>query len=198
MLAKINLNARALELCELVRSSECTDVEGRSQVLDDGIECVSWLLRDARERHGNVYLIGNGGSAAVASHVANDFCNIAGLRAVSLLDHSSLTCFANDYGYENVYSQRLRRMAQPQDVLIAISSSGESENIVRAAQQMRECGGALVTLSGFGEANRLRALGKVNFWIDSHDYGLVELGHLFMLHHLVDCIRLSWAAINDD
>jgi D-sedoheptulose 7-phosphate isomerase len=194
MLTHLSLESRSLALCTLVQRAVCTDDLGQPAELDAGIARFSTLLRDARRRGGNVYLIGNGGSAAVASHIANDFCNVAGLRATGLLDHSALTCFANDYGYDNVYSERLERMARPGDVLVAISSSGESENIVRAARAVRQRGGTPATLTGFGTGNRLRRLGDLNFWIDSDDYGLVEVGHLFMLHHLVDNIRLSWAA----
>lgn len=192
MLDQLTLASRSLALCHLVQNSQCTDITGEPVALDDGVGRISRILRDTHRAAGNVYLIGNGGSAAVASHIANDLCNVAALRAMSLLDHTALTCFANDYGYENVYSQRLERVARPRDVLIAISSSGQSPNIVRAAEAMRRLGGIVISLTGFEAANPLRGLGEVNLWIDSNDYGLVEVGHLFMLHHLVDHIRLNW------
>lgn len=193
MLDQLTLNSRSMELCQLVQKSQCTDHDGTSVALDAGIGKISRILRKTHRNAGNVYLIGNGGSASVASHIANDLCNVAELRAASLLDHTALTCFANDYGYENVYSHRLQRIARPKDVLIAISSSGASENIVRASRTMRELGGIVISLSGFDPDNRLRTTGDVNMWVNSTDYGLVEIGHLFMLHHLVDHIRLNWA-----
>jgi D-sedoheptulose 7-phosphate isomerase len=192
MLDQLTLASRSMKLCQLVQDSECTDTNGASMHLDAGIGAMSRLLRDTRGTAKNVYLVGNGGSAAVASHIANDLCNVAELRAMPLLDHAALTCFANDYGYENIFSTRLEKIAQPGDVLIAISSSGESENIVRAAGSMRRLGGHVVSLTGFSSDNRLRDRGDINLWIDSDDYGLVEVGHLFMLHHLVDHIRLNW------
>ena len=193
MLDQLNLSSRSMELCQLVQKSLCTDQAGDNIALDAGISRISKLLRKTSRNAGNVYLIGNGGSAAVASHIANDLCNVAELRAMSLLDHTALTCFANDYGYENVYRDRLKRIARPQDVLVAISSSGESPNIVRAAEAMRQLGGIIISLSGFTAANPLRTIGDINLWINSSDYGLVEIGHLFILHHLVDHIRLNWA-----
>ncbi len=192
MLDQLTLASRSMQLCQLVQNSVCTDDNAASMALDAGIGRISRLLRATRQNAGNVYIVGNGGSAAVASHIANDLCNVAELRAMSLLDHTALTCFANDYGYENVYSHRLERIARADDVLIAVSSSGASENIVRASTTMRRLGGVIVSLSGFEPDNPLRASGNVNLWIDSTDYGLVEIGHLFMLHHLVDHIRLNW------
>ncbi|MCB1801958.1 MAG: SIS domain-containing protein [Gammaproteobacteria bacterium] len=192
MLDQLNISSRSMELCQLVQKSQCTDDLGDPIALDAGIGRISRILRATNKSGGNVYMIGNGGSAAVASHIANDLCNVAELRSVCLLDHTALTCFANDYGYENVYSERLKRIARPQDVLLAISSSGESENIVRAARVMRSLGGTVISLSGFKPGNPLRSSGEINLWINSTDYGLVEIGHLFMLHHLVDHIRLNW------
>lgn len=192
MLDQLTLASRSMQLCQLVQNSLCTDLDGKPMSLDAGIGRISKLLRATRQDAGNVYIVGNGGSAAVASHIANDLCNVAELRAMSLLDHTALTCFANDYGYENVYSHRLERIARANDVLIAISSSGQSENIVRASATMRRLGGIIVSLTGFEHGNPLRASGDVNLWINSTDYGLVEIGHLFMLHHLVDHIRLNW------
>lgn len=192
MLDQLNISSRSMELCQLVQKSQCTDDLGDPIALDAGIGRISRILRATNHSGGNVYMIGNGGSAAVASHIANDLCNVAELRSVCLLDHTALTCFANDYGYENVYSERLKRIARPQDVLLAISSSGESENIVRAARVMRGLGGTVISLSGFKPGNPLRSSGEINLWINSTDYGLVEIGHLFMLHHLVDHIRLNW------
>jgi len=193
MLDQLTLSSRSMELCQLVQKSECTDLHGTSVALDIGIGKIAKILRTTDRNASNVYLIGNGGSASVASHIANDLCNVAELRAASLLDHSALTCFANDYGYENVYSHRLKRIARPDDVLIAISSSGASENIIRAARTVRALGGKVISLSGFEPDNPLRSMGNLNLWTQSNDYGLVEIGHLFMLHHLVDHIRLNWA-----
>ncbi len=191
MLTRLSLQGRSQELCALVqRARFSTSGGGGEGPLEEGLEQAARTLLQSRVRGANVYLIGNGGSAAIASHIANDLCNVAGIRALGLLDHAALTCFANDYGYENVYAHRIERMARPADVLLAVSSSGESENIVRAVETMRGMGGRVIGLSGFAPDNRLRALGDLNFWIDSDDYGLVEVAHLFMLHHLVDTLRL--------
>ena len=149
------------------------------------------LLRDVRRRKASLYLVGNGGSAAVASHSVTDFLNVAQLRAMTLHDSSLLTCMANDFGYENAFARMLSTLAQPGDALIAISSSGKSANICNAALKMREIGCDVITLSGFAPENPLRALGNFNIWLDSHDYGMVEIGHQFVLHNIADRLRME-------
>ena len=144
------------------------------------------LIEKVNRKGNKVIIVGNGGSAAVASHVVTDFVNKGGLRASTLHDSALLSCMANDYGYENAFARILRTVAQEGDVLIAISSSGQSVNIHNAVRRMREIGGTAVSMSGFKEDNPLRSLGDLNFWIDSDGYGFVEMGHLFLLHHVAD------------
>lgn len=144
------------------------------------------MLAQVRKSQNSVYVIGNGGSAGVASHAVIDFVNVAKLRAFTLHESALLTCMANDYGYENAFAKILAQMAKPGDVLIAISSSGNSKNIRNAAVQMTGNGGAVITLSGFVGSNPLRALGDINIWLDSCDYGFVEIGHQFILHNMSD------------
>jgi D-sedoheptulose 7-phosphate isomerase len=133
-----------------------------------------------------IYLIGNGGSSAIVSHSAVDFINTCQIKAYPLTEHSQLTCMANDYGYENVFRNQIDMMMGPEDVLIAVSSSGSSPNIVRAAEIAREKKAFLITLTGFSPDNRLRKMGNFNFWLDTMDYGQVEIGHALLLHILTD------------
>ena len=111
------------------------------------------------------------------------------LRAHVLHDPALLTCLANDYGYEQIYSKQIHKFAKQTDLLIAISSSGQSKNILNAANAMAELGGTVFTLTGFDSHNPLREVGNFNYWIDSHDYGIVEIGHLFFLHHLTNLLQ---------
>lgn len=148
-----------------------------------------WLcecLHKAHEQGGTCYIIGNGGSAGIASHIANDCLKALGLRALTLTDSNLVTCISNDLGYENVYSMPLKILMTKNDVLIAISSSGQSLNIIKAAQVAREKEAKVVTLTGFLEDNPLRAMGDFNIWLDSDQYGLVESGHFFILHTVID------------
>ena len=185
------LNARSSELHSVITSTQVTDASGKRLDTEAAILQVLDLLRELRRRNGSLYLIGNGGSAAVASHSATDFVNVGRLRATTLHDSSLITCMANDYGYENAFAHILSTLTRPGDVLIAISSSGKSPNIRNAAARVCEIGGSVITLSGFAPDNPLRALGNLNIWLDSRDYGMVEIGHLFVLHNVADHLRLE-------
>jgi len=183
------LIARSSELHSVIASIQTTDTLGNRLDPEVAILQMLDLLRDLRRRNGSLYLIGNGGSAAVASHSVTDFLNVGRLRATTIHDSSLITCMANDYGYENAFARILSVQAQPGDALIAISSSGKSPNIRNAAAKVRELGGAVITLSGFTPDNPLRALGNFNIWLDARDYGMVEIGHQFVLHNIADRFR---------
>jgi D-sedoheptulose 7-phosphate isomerase len=185
------LNSRSSELHSIVSTTRVTDASGKQINTEAAILQVLELLRELRSRKGSLYLVGNGGSAAVAGHSVTDFLNVARLRATTLHDSSLITCMANDYGYENAFARILYILAQPGDALIAISSSGKSPNICNAAAKVREIGGTIITLSGFAPDNPLRELGNFNIWLDSHDYGMVEIGHQFVLHNIADRLRLE-------
>ncbi len=100
---------------------------------------------------------------------------------------------ANDYGYENVFSTSLDKIAQTNDILIAVSSSGLSMNVVNGVKTMKRLGGKVLTFSGFDKDNTLRQLGDLNIWLGDHQYGRVEIGHFFILHHLADSLGIGTA-----
>lgn len=185
-LEEMELVNRAQQFAALLEGSEITDKDGSALGIEPGITAVLQILAQVRDKSGSVYVIGNGGSAAVASHAAIDLINVAKVRAFTLHEPSVLTCIINDYGYENAYSRLLAHMARPGDVLIAISSAGRSMNIRNAATQFANSFGSVITLSGFLRNNPLRFLGDINIWLDVSDYGLVEVGHQFILHNLSD------------
>jgi len=130
-------------------------------------------------------LIGNGGSAAIASHIAIDYMKNGGFRTLCFTDPSMLTCFSNDYGYEYVYEKPISRLGNPGDMLIAISSSGRSKNILNAVKAAIARRMTVVTCSGFDEENPLRTLGEVNFYVPSHNYPAVEGVHMTILDSIL-------------
>lgn len=147
------------------------------------------LLRRVAQAGGKVIVVGNGGSAAIASHVAVDLTKTARIRAVNFNEADLITCFANDYGYTEWLRRAIEFYGEPGDALIAISSSGQSKNILkacRAAKRTRFAG--IVTCSGFSPENPLRAMGDHNLWVDSRAYNLVETTHQFWLLALVDLL----------
>ena len=140
-----------------------------------------------RERR-MVYFIGNGGSAGIATHMSADFLKNGGMRTHSMLEPTTLTCLGNDFGYAFVFSRQLEIIADEGDLLVAISSSGNSPNIVNATQVAREKGCRIVTFTGFKGDNKLRGMGDINVYIPCMEYGPVESIHNMILQQLVDDI----------
>jgi D-sedoheptulose 7-phosphate isomerase len=181
-------------LADALRDTKVTDRTSKSLPLEVGCE---WVRKAAHESHdaGNkIIFVGNGGSAGIASHLAIDFSKNGGLRALAFNDASALTCLGNDLGYENVFAKQLDFHARPGDLLIAISSSGRSANILEAVKVARGRDCKVVTYSGFTETNELRQTGDVNFYVraNKNEYGFVEVAHLALCHAVLD-IDMGWS-----
>ena len=144
------------------------------------------LIRGVGTSNNKVIVVGNGGSAAIASHLAVDLTKVAGIRTVNFNEPSLLTCFANDYGYEHWVEKALDCFADEGDLLILVSSSGESANIVNGARRAVDMGLPILTLSGFANDNRLRSLGGINLWVNSRTYNIVENVHQIWMLSIVD------------
>ena len=144
------------------------------------------ILHQIRASGAKIIIAGNGGSAALASHVAVDFTKAAGVRAINFNEADLITCFANDYGYEHWLSRAFLSYADPGDLAILVSSSGQSANILNAASTAVEMNVKLATFSGFLAENPLRKLGDLNAWVDSQDYNIVEMTHHIWLLALID------------
>ncbi len=178
-------------LAELLRLTAVTDRERRRLSLDEGFARVSGTAREAHARGNKIIFIGNGGSAAISSHLAVDYLKNGGLRATALNDAATLTALGNDFGYDKVFAKQLELHARPGDALIAISSSGRSANILKAVDVARANDCRVVTFTGFSEENELRHSGDVNFYVRSDVYGFVEVAHLALCHALFD-IAMGW------
>src|SRR3990167_330666 len=187
----LGLALRSDEFKTVIDGMTCTDAMEKIYVIEEALQKFIEQLHYVRKKNNAVYLIGNGGSAGVASHALTDFLNVCRLRAYVLHDSSLITCMANDFGYEHAYARILNTVMCSGDMLIAISSSGKSLNICNAAKIATEKNGIVITLSGFKQDNPLRKLGDLNFWLDSCDYGLVEIGHAFILHNISDRIGVE-------
>ena len=165
---------------------EVTTHEGEPVPLGQGIESIVESIVSLKQGGGKALLIGNGGSAAIVSHVHNDLCKSVGVRAIVFNDAPLLTAMANDDGYQSVFHRPVDLWADSNDLLIAVSSSGESENIVKAATLAKEKGCRLVTFTGFKPTNRLRQLGHVNVYVPASSYGYVEMAHSLIAHCVTD------------
>lgn len=182
----MSIGTRIAQFSAIVRETTVTGRNGASIHVDSALADLAGRLVELREARGGLYLFGNGGSAAIAGHAATDFFNVGRLKATTLHESSLMTCMSNDFGYENAYARQLAQWLRPGDMVIAISSSGNSANIRNAAKESASKGAYLVTMSGFCENNPLRGLGDLNFWLNSKDYGYVEVGHQFLLHNVSD------------
>ena len=146
------------------------------------------LMVECHTQGKKIIIVGNGGSAAIASHCAIDFNKAAGVRCVNFNESSLITCLANDYGYDAWVAKALEFHAEIGDLLILISSSGQSTNMVRAADYALGQGLTVVTFTGFSSANPLKARGHVNFWIKSKAYNFIESFHQLWLLSVCDLI----------
>ena len=146
------------------------------------------ILKQIKKNKKKVILVGNGGSAAMASHVSVDLTKMCKIRAVNFNEADLLTCFANDYGYENWVQEALSSYADRGDLLICISSSGESKNIINGAKFAKKKGCKVITLTGFDQKNKVRKIGHINLWLNSKNYNLIEMTHHIWLLSIVDFI----------
>jgi len=174
-------------LTQLLRLLTNVEVSGPGVYdMDSGMALWRDLATRARDTDHTLYFVGNGASASMSSHFAADLSKNASIRTRVFTDLAELTATGNDVGFEHIFALPLSRQARQGDMLIAISSSGRSPNIISAVQAARERGVQIVTLSGFDAANPLRASGMLNFYVAAHAYGLVETCHAAILHFWTD------------
>ena len=130
-----------------------------TNLIDEGVE----LIKKKIKTNNTIYIVGNGGSASIASHVSVDFIKVAKVKSLTFNNSNLITCYANDYGYENWVKEAIKAYCLIDDLVILISSSGTSSNILNAAKYCNDTNIDLITLSGFNRDNELSKLGKVNF-----------------------------------
>jgi D-sedoheptulose 7-phosphate isomerase len=182
----LSFNDRLINFKSVLSDVRITNSSALESSIEDGLHNFYLALSKLKGASGCLYIIGNGGSAGVASHAATDFFNVAKIKTFTLHESSLLTCMTNDFGYENAFARMLDQVINKNDVLIAISSSGNSINIRNAADIAKKHQANIITLSGFSEDNPLRKMGNINIWLNSDDYGFVEIGHQFLLHNIAD------------
>ena len=149
------------------------------------------LINSTKEKGGKLVFVGNGGSAAIASHLSVDFTKACNIRGICFNEADLLTCFSNDFGYENWVVNAIKYYVDPNDLVFLISSSGESKNILNAAEYCRSKKIKLITLSGFSPENSVRKIGNINIYIDSVRYNYVEMAHHIWLVALVDYLSVD-------
>jgi D-sedoheptulose 7-phosphate isomerase len=169
-------------LCSLI----VTDREGKEVDPEEGMR--KWInrIREMRDVSGCMFLCGNGASATMAEHFSHDFFQNAKTRTDTCSETSHITAISNDIGYEKVFAYRIERLISEKDLLVTISSSGNSPNIIEAIKAAKEKGAFVVTLSGKKKENLSRQMGDLNFYVPLNTYGMVESAHAVLLHGALD------------
>lgn len=155
---------------------------------ETGIQVLVEHFSSHKKSDTQIFFIGNGGSSAIASHMTADYMKNGGMKTYSLYDNAVTTCMGNDYGYEFVFSRPLEFLGQENDLLVAVSSSGNSKNIINAVNTAKDKNMKIITFTGFRRDNQLKQLGMVNVYVPSERYGIVESIHNLILQQIVDII----------
>ncbi|MBO6561348.1 MAG: SIS domain-containing protein [Nisaea sp.] len=183
-------------LARLTREASVTDLAGRPMTIGAGIEAFLSRGRAAHEAGNKLIFIGNGASATMASHYALDFSKNGGIRSLALNDGAMLTALVNDVGGEAIFAEQVGYYGREGDILVAISSSGSSPNILKAVERARDKGCGVITFSGFDSDNPLRLSGDLNFHVAGDEYGFVEVAHSALIHAILD-LSLGWGTPDD-
>ena len=178
-------------LYDILNELSILDVSGNALHSDIALDKWKALTLKLRESDNVVFFVGNGASASMASHFAADIAKNAGIRTNVFTDTALMTALANDLCYEEVYAEPLRWNMKEGDMLVAISSSGNSPNIVRAVKAAKSLNGTIITLSAMSEDNAIRKLGDLNFYVTAQTYGLAETAHAAILHFWMDMVEYS-------
>lgn len=151
-----------------------------------GMKALVDAVTEKKKSGNKMFFVGNGGSAAIASHMTADFMKNGEIKTQNFYDLSTVTCIGNDYGYENVFARPLQLYGEAKDMLVAISSSGNSKSIVNAVGVAREKGMEVITFSGFEKSNKIIGMGNYNVYVPISHYGVVESIHNMLLQQIVD------------
>ncbi|MFH0879735.1 MAG: SIS domain-containing protein [Lentisphaerota bacterium] len=179
------------ELTDLLKASAFRGRAGVSMDVEKGFDLWKRMTLKLRNNKGTIYLIGNGASASMASHFAADLAKNARLHTEVFSDLSLITAISNDMGYEHIFSEPISRRVKPGDMLVAISSSGRSPNVLSAVRAAQKKKAVIVTLSAMKPGNPLRSLGALNIYVPAQTYGFAESCHAALLHHWMDMVEMA-------
>lgn len=179
------------DLMRILNTISVTDAQGRELAQDAGIATWHDLADSVRNHSRCLYLIGNGASSSMCSHFAADLNKNAQMRTHVFTDAALLTALGNDISFERIFAEPLLRTAQKGDLLLTISSSGQSPNIIAGIEAARHRQMSVITLSGMKGGNATRSMGDLNIYVPGETYGIVETAHAALLHYWTDMLVQS-------
>ena len=141
-----------------------------------------------KNENAKLIFAGNGASAAISAHAAVDFTKQAKVRGITFNEADLITCYSNDFGYENWMSEAIKSYHNKNDAVVLTSVSGESQSTVNAAKTAKDLGLMVITFSGKSVENSLKSIGDINFWVDSRAYNIVECIHMIWVTTVIDSI----------
>lgn len=182
-------NAYIKELFTTLENTEIwVGASRKCESYDSGIQLLIDFFTRHKEKRSWLFFIGNGGSSAIASHMTADYMKNGGMNTYSLYDNAVTTCMGNDYGYEAIFSRPMEFLIRKGDLLVAISSSGNSPNIINAIETAKEKEAEVITVTGFSPLNKAKQMGDINIYVPCEKYGVVESIHNLILQQVVDAI----------
>ena len=176
------------KMLELIHNTQCFCKQTKLENWEEAFETLCAIFLKAKANRSHVFFVGNGGSAAIAAHMTADFMKNGGMHTVGVYDNALTTCMGNDYGYEYVFSKPLEFLANEDDLLVAIRSSGNSQNIVNAVKVAKEKNAKVITFTGFRSDNKIKQMGDFNLYVPIVHYGMVESIHNLFLQQIVDVL----------
>ncbi len=164
-----------------------TDQAGNAMLIQEAIDLWSERVKTVRDKKkGLLFFCGNGASATMAEHMSHDWFQNAEVNTATCAETAHITAISNDISFEEVFSYRINRILSDRDILVTISSSGNSPNIVKALEAGKRKGAYCITFSGKSADNKSRGMGDINFYVPLYTYGLVESAHAVILHAALD------------
>ena len=173
-------------LVDVLNQSAISNRNNEKMDWESGFEEVVRMFEETKEKDGCLFFVGNGGSAAIAEHMIADFMKNGRMKTISIANNALTTCMSNDFGYEYAFSNPLEMLMEEKDLLVAISSSGNSKSIVNAINVATKKNGRVITLSGFRDNNMISNMGDLNIHVPIEHYGIVESIHNLLLQQVVD------------
>ena len=159
-----------------------------SSELKENVLKLASIFKKYKSIEGRIYIAGNGGSSSIASHVSVDLSKVVGIKSYNFNEHNLITCFTNDYGQDKWLQKALEKYSDKKDLVILISSSGTSKNIINAAKFCKKRGNEVIGLSGFNKNNLLNKNVDHVIWIDSKAYNIIENIHQIILLMACDVV----------